>query len=489
MTKGGGSSTESPPFLFQGTLRLPTTSDAKQAWKTRPENPGGQEKEFRIGLLGGLLALGRLPGPALRHDPELEQRVADDHGKQGVDHGCDRACDAGVHAPSLAQTGHVARQHKVHYHDDHGEDHILPSGVLEAGVGLEDPLHLHEEVHHLRKHLGKQEGEESAQAVALGVIVEDQEVERLREPQAGDENGGADPRHHETGNGGDVRQHIEQDEFPDIGMILDPLANRSGLLIAGSGFGRLRSIVVQSWFSSFAVCLFADWLRKKPAITPPNPRKVWPFAIFTMASTIAESTMPWVILLMARGGIFRMNRVFRSGEPVFWRIFASRLVSVFGDGTRHEALGIHPRHDRIVDAERRRLAGGKHLMAEQHCHFGVGHVLDLSGQIVAKRRIGGAIGGRAIAGHGVRNRKRQMLRIVADQQRPFAAFRLPCIGGNIEMTERVAVEIDVHTLCFHARPTQFWRSPSARGRDGARRPAARAHTTGPRWSRRHRNHW
>ena len=90
------------------------------------------------------------------------------------------ACDAGVHAPSLAQTGHVARQHKVHYHDDHGEDHILPSGVLEAGVGLEHPLHLHEEVHHLRKHLGKQEGEESAQAVALGVIVEDQEVERLR---------------------------------------------------------------------------------------------------------------------------------------------------------------------------------------------------------------------------------------------------------------------------------------------------------------------
>ncbi len=24
-------------------LRLPTTSGAKQAWKTRPENPGGQE--------------------------------------------------------------------------------------------------------------------------------------------------------------------------------------------------------------------------------------------------------------------------------------------------------------------------------------------------------------------------------------------------------------------------------------------------------------
>ena len=87
-------------------------------------------------------------------------------------------------------------------------------------------------------------------------------------------------------------------------------------------------------------------------------------------------------------------------------------------------------------------------MAEQHGHFGIGHVLDLSGQIVAERRIGGAIGGRAIAGHGVRNRKRQMLRIVADQQRPFAAFRLPCIGGNIEMTERVAVEIDMHTLAF-----------------------------------------
>ena len=54
-------------------------------------------------------------------------------------------------------------------------------------------------------------------------------------------------------------------------------------------------------------------------------------------------------------------------------------------------------------------------MAEQHGHFGVGHVLDPAGQIVAERGIGGAIGGRAIAGHGVRNRKRQMLRIVADQ--------------------------------------------------------------------------
>ena len=28
-----------------------------------------------------------------------------------------------------------------------------------------------------------------------------------------------------------------------------------------------------------------------------------------------------------------------------------------GDGTCHEALGIHPRHDRIVDTERRRFAG------------------------------------------------------------------------------------------------------------------------------------
>lgn len=52
------------------------------------ENPGGQEgrKEFRIGLLGGLLALGRLLGLALRHNPELEQRVTHDHGEQGVDH-------------------------------------------------------------------------------------------------------------------------------------------------------------------------------------------------------------------------------------------------------------------------------------------------------------------------------------------------------------------------------------------------------------------
>ena len=109
------------PSYLQGTLRLPTTSGAKQAWKTRPENPGGQEgrKEFRIGLPGGLLALGRLLGLAFRHDPELEQRIAHDHGKQGVDHGGDGARDAGIHTPSLAQTGYIARQYKIHDHDDH----------------------------------------------------------------------------------------------------------------------------------------------------------------------------------------------------------------------------------------------------------------------------------------------------------------------------------------------------------------------------------
>lgn len=66
------------------------------------------------------------------------------------------------------------------------------------------------------------------------------------------------------------------------------------------------------------------------------------------------------------------------------------------------------------------FARGKHLMAEQHGHFGVGHVLDLSGQIVAERRICGAIGGRAIAGNGVRNRKRQVFGVVA---RPSASIR------------------------------------------------------------------
>ena len=67
--------------------------------------------------------------------------------------------------------------------------------------------------------------------------------------------------------------------------------------------------------------------------------------MFTMASTIAESTMPWVILLMARGGMFRMNRVFRSGEPVFWRIFASRLVSVLA--TVRATKPLESTHDMI----------------------------------------------------------------------------------------------------------------------------------------------
>lgn len=43
MTKGGGSSTESPPFLF-ARYATPSNDIRREAGrKTRPENPGGQE--------------------------------------------------------------------------------------------------------------------------------------------------------------------------------------------------------------------------------------------------------------------------------------------------------------------------------------------------------------------------------------------------------------------------------------------------------------
>ena len=60
----------------------------------------------------------------------------------------------------------------------------------------------------------------------------------MSQAHAADEDGSTDPRHHKTGDGGDVRQQVEQDEFPDVRVILDPLADRTDLP------GRLRCIVI-----------------------------------------------------------------------------------------------------------------------------------------------------------------------------------------------------------------------------------------------------
>ena len=85
-------------------------------------------------------------------------------------------------------------------------------------------------------------------------------------------------------------------------------------------------------------------------------------------------------------------------------------------------------------------------MAEQHGHFGVGHFLDVAAEIMAERSIrGNRID---IACDGVRNRKRQVFGVVAHHQRPLAGFRLPFVAGNVEVTEGVTVEIDVHALAF-----------------------------------------
>ncbi len=87
-------------------------------------------------------------------------------------------------------------------------------------------------------------------------------------------------------------------------------------------------------------------------------------------------------------------------------------------------------------------------MPEQHVHFGISHVLDPPGQIVAERGVGGAIVDRAVTGDHVRGGKRQMLGVVSDQQRPFAAFRLPRVGSHIEMPEGITVETDMHLPAF-----------------------------------------
>ena len=83
-------------------------------------------------------------------------------------------------------------------------------------------------------------------------------------------------------------------------------------------------------------------------------------------------------------------------------------------------------------------------MTEQHGHFGVSHVLDVTSQVVAERRVGGdgvhVAGDREFAG------QRQVFG--ADSQRPHAGFGTPCVGCRVEMAEGVAVEFDAHGFGF-----------------------------------------
>ena len=85
-------------------------------------------------------------------------------------------------------------------------------------------------------------------------------------------------------------------------------------------------------------------------------------------------------------------------------------------------------------------------MTKQNGHFSIGHFLDVTAEVMSERNIRG--NGLDIAGNSEWNRKRQMLGIVAHHQRPLAGFRLPFVAGNVEVTEGVTIEINVHALAF-----------------------------------------
>ena len=98
------------PAMWASCARSRNKYDKARPGKEDLDGRKERKRGISADLLGGLLALGRLLGVlALRHNPELEQRVADNHGEQGVDHGGDGAGHGGdgaghggVHAPALA---------------------------------------------------------------------------------------------------------------------------------------------------------------------------------------------------------------------------------------------------------------------------------------------------------------------------------------------------------------------------------------------------
>lgn len=85
-------------------------------------------------------------------------------------------------------------------------------------------------------------------------------------------------------------------------------------------------------------------------------------------------------------------------------------------------------------------------MTKQNGHFSIGHFLDVTDEVMSKRNICG--NGLDITGNSEWNRKRQMLSVVAHHQRPLAGFRLPFVADNVEVTEGVTIEINVHDLTF-----------------------------------------
>ena len=246
-------------------------------------------------------------------------------------------------------------------------------------------------------------------------------------------------------------------------MILDPTGGSGRPSSRRQRFRPASQHCCQSWFSSFAVRLLADWLRKKPAIMPPNPRKVCPLAMFD--DGVDHRRVDHALGHLAHGARRHVQdeqgvEIRRAGLLADLR-FA--LGQCLGDGTRHEALGIHPADmigsftPNVVG-----LPGAMHLMAEQHGHFGVGHVLDVdrsgSGRAQGRRRNRRSCTSPATA-RGIAGQRQVLRHWSPTSQRPHAGFRTAMRwrprrnGGRCSGRNRCA------RSCIRVRRAEPWRSP------------------------------
>lgn len=366
--------------------------------------------------------------PFLLGDPELEEREAHDDGEQGVDHRRDGARERGVHAEgALAEARHVAGEHEVDDHDEHGEDRVLPRGVAVAALGLEDPLHLDKEVDDLRHDLSHEEGEEAAEAVGARVgVVEDEELERLRELHRVDEERRSASRAHEARDSRDVGQHVELDELPDRLVLLGPC------LKAHDRFPFLRLL-------GRGVLDKVDDELDDEAEDADDPE----------AADLHDEGVDHAHVDHAVGHLREgSQRHVPDKEDV--EVGLAGLVCARLHGLEDGPHEPEERGAAVVEvAEAHVAADGRALVgdgvAQERLEGGVAHAQD----------VGGLVGGDVAALVGVgavgaldldRGRKADVAAARADAQLVGAGLDLPGVGAGVEVAERLVVEGDGHGL-------------------------------------------
>lgn len=153
------------------------------------------------------------------HDQELHGGVQGEHLDQDV-HAVGQIGGQTAYQPGQRrhdQGGHIQADEV----DDEHRHHVDHNGRAQLVVGVKDRLALDNEVHRLGAAVAEQEGEESAQTpVFQGVVKGAPGKGNLG--KGAEQQGVADGQHHKVGDGGDVGQQVEQDEFVEIGVFFAP---------------------------------------------------------------------------------------------------------------------------------------------------------------------------------------------------------------------------------------------------------------------------